>query len=720
MVAIGAPGNDGNGSDAGHVRVYQLQPDLPDFDNDGLPDETDLDDDNDGVSDAQDFAPLDSTEAYDFDEDGLGDNADPDDDNDNILDVDDILPFRSSADIQPLAINEGDLPESLISYVPSAGLVDLIDIATGYNTGELRFLPGGVYESVLVEKSTGSWTLADNVLEVDVLAQDYYQYLILRESGFSNLNQVALPTDEAGNDIAEEYLFSTREQSRLVLIERSETQLVFVMQKTVLRYLLSRPELLIDPELPVERFTVSDTDRYYFKIKGAGLVPFETSEIVDSIWAIGSVNRLASNTDLCTANNPSPGCGDLVFFDASGNFAVKGQNRTGTWQIDERGQLTMVQNETGDTKTVIGRYSRFQIDSGDGGMLNTVHLHSQQGDAEVSGMQLMVLAVADPTAINSMLDQNLTSSFTLTQPQYPRLENGDVVDGLFGFNLRSDGTGINYLTGSNFPEGLYIRPEFNWYGDDGLGAIVLPHCYYTLAEVTGDENLQGCYLENTRTWQVLAATPTELYVLEGLQFARDNDLDGEMDTFDPPNYRPNFYQVDDINLDDLDGDGFANWEDEFVFDPKEWRDLDGDGVADGADDDRDGDGIENGFDAYPDASLGDLNDTDGDGAPDNLPERISPLVGDWVLAGEWSFRVGPAPLDGGWFSADAAVVAQRACLMDDIFRFNADGSFSNVQDGSTWLEGGRTAALKRVAVHLWHLTTAAAVRLIPMMQIPAC
>ena len=173
VVAIGTPYNSNNGGLAGHVRVYQLQPDLPDFDNDGLPDETDLDDDNDGVSDAQDFAPLDSTEAYDFDEDGLGDNADPDDDNDNILDVDDILPFRSSADIQPLAINEGDLPESLIRYVPSAGLVDLIDIATGYGTGELRFLPGGVYESVLVEKRTGSWTLADNVLEVDVLAQDY-------------------------------------------------------------------------------------------------------------------------------------------------------------------------------------------------------------------------------------------------------------------------------------------------------------------------------------------------------------------------------------------------------------------------------------------------------------------------------------------------------------------------------------------------------------------
>ena len=62
-------------------------------------------------------------------------------------------------------------------------------------------------------------------------------------------------------------------------------------------------------------------------------------------------------------------------------------------------------------------------------------------------------------------------------------------------------------------------------------------------------------------------------------------------------------------------------------------------------------------------------------------ESRPPIVGSWKLAGEGSFRVGPAALDGSWFSADAAVVAERACLMDDIFYFGEDGSFSNVQGG---------------------------------------
>ncbi|MFB0906266.1 MAG: hypothetical protein QMA98_04765, partial [Pseudomonadales bacterium] len=39
----------------------------------------------------------------------------------------------------------------------------------------------------------------------------------------------------------------------------------------------------------------------------------------------------------------------------------------------------------------------------------------------------------------------------------------------------------------------------------------------------------------------------------------------------------------------------------------------------------------------------------------------NPLVGDWRLAGAGSFRVGPAPLDGGWYSVNASDVVTRAC-----------------------------------------------------------
>ena len=80
-----------------------------DTDGDGIGNNEDPDDDGDGVEDVQiiinldllntesvtvtlDSFPLDPTEQSDSDNDGIGDNADLDDDNDGVLDVDDVFP----------------------------------------------------------------------------------------------------------------------------------------------------------------------------------------------------------------------------------------------------------------------------------------------------------------------------------------------------------------------------------------------------------------------------------------------------------------------------------------------------------------------------------------------------------------------------------------------------------------------------------------------------
>ena len=64
------------------------------------------------------------------------------------------------------------------------------------------------------------------------------------------------------------------------------------------------------------------------------------------------------------------------------------------------------------------------------------------------------------------------------------------------------------------------------------------------------------------------------------------------------------------------------------------------------------------------------------------------IVGDWKLAPEaGSLGVGGGQGDISWWSAGDTTPTDRACLYDDIYRFGADGSFSNVQDGSTWMEG---------------------------------
>ena len=65
---------------------------------------------------------------------------------------------------------------------------------------------------------------------------------------------------------------------------------------------------------------------------------------------------------------------------------------------------------------------------------------------------------------------------------------------------------------------------------------------------------------------------------------------------------------------------------------------------------------------------------------------VSPLVGKWVLDGQGAAGVGPAEGDVSWWSADAAAVTARACWFDDVYQFDADGSFANVLGDETWLE----------------------------------
>ena len=68
-----------------------------------------------------------------------------------------------------------------------------------------------------------------------------------------------------------------------------------------------------------------------------------------------------------------------------------------------------------------------------------------------------------------------------------------------------------------------------------------------------------------------------------------------------------------------------------------------------------------------------------------------------LLSGSWKLSpvagalgVGPSPGDYSWWSSDEAVVTDRACLFDDEYVFNADGSFQNVQGSETWLETWQT------------------------------
>ena len=65
----------------------------------------------------------------------------------------------------------------------------------------------------------------------------------------------------------------------------------------------------------------------------------------------------------------------------------------------------------------------------------------------------------------------------------------------------------------------------------------------------------------------------------------------------------------------------------------------------------------------------------------------------WKLyPGAGAMGVGPGQGDIGWWSNNVADVTTRACLFDDIYAFNADGSFQNILGDQTWLEGWQGVA----------------------------
>lgn len=79
------------------------------------------------------------------------------------------------------------------------------------------------------------------------------------------------------------------------------------------------------------------------------------------------------------------------------------------------------------------------------------------------------------------------------------------------------------------------------------------------------------------------------------------------------------------------------------------------------------------------------------------------LDGTWKMSPQaGAFGVGPNQGDTSWFANSLADVTTRACYFDDLYVFNADGSFSNVLGAQSWIEGwqgGSDACGAPVAPH---------------------
>ncbi|MCQ8890454.1 thrombospondin type 3 repeat-containing protein, partial [Pseudoalteromonas carrageenovora] len=113
---------------------------VADIDGDGINNEIDTDDDNDGVPDFEDVFPYDITEALDTDLDGVGNNKDLDDDNDGISDDDEI-----KFGLDPLVPNDTNNVFShmrLFTDVNGDGVKDWLNYSQDGSAVEFKLLDG--------------------------------------------------------------------------------------------------------------------------------------------------------------------------------------------------------------------------------------------------------------------------------------------------------------------------------------------------------------------------------------------------------------------------------------------------------------------------------------------------------------------------------------------------------------------------------------------------
>lgn len=100
----------------------------------------------------------------------------------------------------------------------------------------------------------------------------------------------------------------------------------------------------------------------------------------------------------------------------------------------------------------------------------------------------------------------------------------------------------------------------------------------------------------------------------------------------------------------------------------------------------------------------DSNGNTGTASTDfTIAAAIPDITGAWTLApADGALRVGPQAGSGEWFSTPAAdATGARACQFDDVWTFNADGTFTIAMGAQTWLEnwqpGGANACGAPVA-----------------------
>ena len=218
-----------------------------DTDGDGIGNNADTDDDNDGVVDSVDAFPLDKAESVDTDGDGTGNNADTDDDGDGVADAKDAYPLIS---LEGRIDTDGDgRPDTCDSACLLTGMAaDPANLALQFYSPAMGSLVGDELTVVVAVQSTYEVSSVEarinEMLTPLIFEQDAYclrsscspgfkGVFILGELTSDRYSLEVTAIDVLGNSVSEQTEFSL-DRKPLIVVNHP------------IQFSVARPELPID------------------------------------------------------------------------------------------------------------------------------------------------------------------------------------------------------------------------------------------------------------------------------------------------------------------------------------------------------------------------------------------------------------------------------------------------------------------------------------------
>ena len=532
-----------------------------DTDNDGIGNNADLDDDNDSVIDPLDAFPLDANESLDTDNDGIGNNIDADDDNDTVLDPIDAFPLDAS---ESLDTDNDTIGNNADTDDDNDGVNDELD-AFPLDATESADTDGdsmGDNSDAFPEDATETSDMdgdgtGDNA---DVFPTDPNEWLDTDSDGYGNNLDIDDDNDGIPDWVEQLVGLNSLDLNDALddMDSDSFSNLVEYLSKTDLNNALSIPELLfvVDPQNPRQSF---DTDN---------------DSITNDIDIDDDNDGIEDNLDVFPINSSEWYDSDN---DHVGDNSDAFPNDAAEWfdtDLDGEGNNTDVDDDNDGVDDVFDVYP---LDA------------SESADTDGDGIGDNSDAFPEDATETSDMDGDASGDNTDAFPADPSEWLDTDSDG-YGNNQDTDDDNdgipdwVEQLVGLN---SLDQNDALDDADSDGFSNLV---------EYLGKADLYNFYSRPRLTITVNAQNPRQSFDTDNDSITNDLDIDDDNDGVED---NLDVFPLDSNEWYDSDNDHIGDNSDAFPNDKTEWLDTDLDGVGNNADADDDNDGVTDTEDAYP-------------------------------------------------------------------------------------------------------------------------